>query len=80
MAAGVTIVEVLSVQEAQKGLILDVDRVVYPSGLWAVSPVGWVEYRLGQKARTMMDGHGFCFVDPETWDLLKLDRVEPVEV
>ncbi len=82
MAHGVTIVEVLAAAADQKGLLLDVNRVVYPSGYWVVAPTGWLEHHLGAKAQSMMTGHGFCFVDPGTWDLLKLKRIgaEVVEV
>ena len=80
MAKGVTIVEVLAAAADQKGLALSVDRTVYPSGVWAVAPVGWLEHKLGDQAKDLMDGHGFCFVDPGTWDLMDLGRPEVIEV
>lgn len=78
---GATIVEVLDgpgLTDSRPGLYLDVDSIVYPTGLWAVVTPGWLAERIkGQDGEELLvSQHGYVFVDAEMWDHLGLERPE----
>lgn len=72
---GVALVEVMCDSDEQvvhAGLRYG-EEVVYPTGVWAVVPNGWVERRLPGIWQHAEVG-AVVFVDPGTWDALELPR------
>lgn len=83
MDMGVVIVEVVDNPEndARVGLRLDVDRVVFPTGVWAVATPGFIRQVMSPAAvdQVLHDDHGYCFVSQEVWDAMGLERPEVTE-
>lgn len=81
MATGVVVVEITEEPQAVDHVGLDIGRVIYPTGLWAVMSPAWLRGRMSENPalEPTLVGQGYCFIDGSVWNLLGLDRPEVAE-